>query len=105
MTVPEWFKRGKYAKDYKKLLMIKILGGKCSHQDCNYCNNFSAIQIHHKKGYKKMNLNTISLIEFYQNKYKFELLCANHHREKHNPNRKIDKEEIEKLKIPDFIMN
>ena len=74
----------------KKLTLIELMGGKC--ERCGYDKNISGLDFHHQDGYKKnfeikiQYLNWRSDDEILEEAMKCILLCANCHRELHNPN-------------------
>lgn len=73
----------------KKLDLIEMMGGKC--ELCGYNKNISALDFHHKDGYEKgfevkiQYLNHKSDDEILEEALKCMILCANCHREMHNP--------------------
>jgi len=73
----------------KKLELIELFGGKC--EKCGYDKNIAAFDFHHKDGYEKNFEIKISLLkwkkddEILEEALKCNLLCANCHREIHNP--------------------
>ena len=83
----------------RKLEMIEFLGGCCS--KCGYNNNLSALDFHHLDPSKKeFNLDSRKIANSSLESIKKELdkcilLCANCHREEHNP--KLDKSNYEIL--------
>lgn len=77
----------------KKLKLIEMFGGKC--EKCGYDKNIAAFDFHHRDGYEKnfeikvqqLNYRTDDII--LEEALKCMLLCANCHRELHNPNLEI----------------
>lgn len=73
----------------KKLQLIELLGGKC--EKCGYDKNIAAFDFHHRDGYEKnfeikiQYLNWKDDDEILEEAIKCMLLCANCHRELHNP--------------------
>lgn len=73
----------------KKLYLIELFGGKC--EKCGYDKNLSAFDFHHKDGYEKSFEIKVNLLkyksdnEILEEAMKCMLLCANCHRELHNP--------------------
>ena len=83
----------------RKLELIRLKGGKC--EKCGYDKNISALEFHHlDPNAKKFNLDSRKLSNTTRDKILEELdkcilVCANCHRELHNP--KLDNENIENL--------
>ncbi len=73
----------------KKALVVQSMGGKC--QKCGYAKNLAALDFHHKEKNKEFLLskNNPSLERMILESKKCQLLCANCHREAHNPESKI----------------
>jgi len=73
----------------KKLELIELFGGKC--EKCGYDKNISAFDFHHKNPYEKnfevkvQNIKSKTEDEILNEAMKCILLCANCHRELHNP--------------------
>jgi hypothetical protein len=73
----------------RKIYFINLLGGGCS--KCGYNKNITAIEFHHKNPKEKkigLNMRTFSnnsMNVLIEEALKCELLCANCHREYHNP--------------------
>jgi hypothetical protein len=73
----------------RKKHFMNILGGKCN--SCGYNKNITALEFHHvDPTTKKLQLNmrtfsNNSMNVLIEEVYKCELLCANCHREHHNP--------------------
>lgn len=73
----------------RKLYLIDLRGGKC--EVCGYCKNLAAFDFHHKDPSKKEHqLDTRKLsnssMEWILNEFeKCLVVCANCHREEHNP--------------------
>jgi len=92
----------------KKLELIQLFGGKC--EKCGYDKNIAAFDFHHKDGYEKKFEIKIQYLkykkddEILEEASKCMLLCANCHREIHNPNMEIEhvKKVIEANNIPQF---
>ncbi len=78
----------------RKLELIKFHGGKC--EICGYDKNISALEFHHINSVDKKfqldmrHLSNTSLDELYAESCKCQLLCANCHREIHNPKLTIE---------------
>jgi hypothetical protein len=69
-----------------KLLLVEYKGGKC--EICGYNKNISALEFHHLDPSKKefgLTANTNSIERQKEEADKCILLCANCHREIHNP--------------------
>ena len=77
----------------KKLKLIEIFGGKC--EKCGYDKNIAAFDFHHIDSFiksfeiKVQYLNYKSDDEILEEALKCMLLCANCHRELHNPHMDI----------------
>lgn len=73
----------------RKLHLIELRDGKC--EKCGYANNLSALEFHHKNPSEKevtlnlRHLSNMSLEKIYKEFKKCLILCANCHREHHNP--------------------
>ena len=73
----------------RKIDLIKSRGGGC--ERCGYNKNYSAIDFHHKDSDLKVmkldlrHLSNMSMARIMEEFYKCEVLCANCHRETHNP--------------------
>lgn len=73
----------------RKLHLIELRNGKC--EKCGYANNLSALEFHHKNPSEKevtlnsRHLSNMSLEKIYKEFEKCLILCANCHREHHNP--------------------
>lgn len=83
----------------RKLELIKQMGGGCS--SCGYNKNTAALDFHHvDESTKSFQLDLRSLSNRTMSKIKNEankciLLCANCHREHHNPECKVDSAGLE----------
>ena len=84
----------------KKLALIEMMGGKC--EICGYDKNVSGFDFHHKDGFEKsfeikvQHLNYKSDDEILEEAVKCMLLCANCHRELHNPH--LDMEHVKRVR-------
>lgn len=73
----------------RKIHLIESRGGKC--EKCGYSNNLSVLEFHHKNPSEKdsqldsRHLSNMSLEKIYKEFEKCSVLCANCHREHHNP--------------------
>lgn len=78
----------------RKLKFVKKLGGKC--KSCGYSKNLSALEFNHIDPSNKSfslcsrKLSNTNLKELEKEVEKCELLCANCHREHHNPESEIN---------------
>lgn len=78
----------------RKLEFIAKLGGKCC--ICGYCKNWAALDFHHTEpSEKEIKLDLTSMGHFSQETLdkeieKCQLLCANCHRETHNPDKTLN---------------
>lgn len=78
----------------KKLQLIDLFGGKC--EKCGYDKNVAGFDFHHKDGYDKFFEIKICFLnhkkddEILEEALKCMLLCANCHREIHNPYLELD---------------
>lgn len=88
----------KYQKDRgieRKLHLIKIKGGCC--ELCGYTKNVAALDFHHKDPSMKSfrldirHLSNRSMKDILEEASKCSLLCANCHREVHNPDLIMDR--------------
>lgn len=79
----------------RKMYLINLRGGKC--EICGYDKNLAVLEFHHiEKGTKESQLDQRKLsnssMEFILNEFeKCKILCANCHRETHNPDLEIEK--------------
>lgn len=77
----------------RKLFFVQKLGGKCSF--CGYCKNWAALDFHHTEPKnKQIKLDLTSLGHFSEEiltkeMLNCQLLCANCHREHHNPDKNL----------------
>ena len=77
----------------RKMELIRLKGGSC--EACGYKTNISALEFHHKDPSKKdMKLDLRRLANtkwetLLKEAEKCMLLCANHHREIHNPDKEF----------------
>jgi hypothetical protein len=83
----------------RKLELVEMFGGKCN--KCGYDKNLSALHFHHidstQKSFK-LGLRILSnkkMSDILDEVKKCELLCANCHAEKHNP--ELSKENVKKI--------
>jgi hypothetical protein len=96
---PNYYVKQKERALSRKLELIKLKGGKC--EKCGYDKNISALEFHHlDPNAKKFNLDSRNLSNTTRDKILEELdkcilVCANCHRELHNP--KFDNENIDNL--------
>lgn len=78
----------------RKLQLIEDKGGKCNR--CGYNKNISALDFHHTDplnkefSLDKRTLGNTSMERILEEAKKCELLCANCHREEHNPEASMD---------------
>lgn len=78
----------------RKLYLINLRGGKC--EKCGYCKNLSAFDFHHKDPSEKEDqldtrkLSNSTMDWILKEFEKCLVLCANCHREEHNPNLKMN---------------
>ena len=83
----------------RKIQLINEFGGKC--QECGYNKNIAALEFHHINPDEKefqldmRHLSNTNLEKLKEEADKCQLLCANCHREIHNPSLKMD--EVEEL--------
>jgi hypothetical protein len=90
MKNPNDFRKQKERAYKRKLELIDMLGGKCS--KCGYDKNFAALEFHHKNpiekdfGLNSRMLSNTNVEKLINEANKCILLCANCHREEHNPN-------------------
>ena len=74
---------------YRKKLIITLKGGKCG--GCGYSKNLAAMELHHNDPQNKSfqldarHLSNSSMERIFEELTKCVLLCANCHREYHNP--------------------
>lgn len=73
----------------RKLALIKMKGGEC--EKCGYKKNIAALEFHHRDETTKKfrldirNMSNRSFEKLLEEINKCDLLCANCHREEHNP--------------------
>lgn len=78
----------------RKLELINLKGGKC--EVCGYNKNISSLEFHHKNPSEKSfpldvrHLSNTNIDKLKEEVAKCILLCANCHREIHNPDKDID---------------
>lgn len=97
---PNCYKSQKERGIYRKLHLIEYLGGKC--EMCGYDKNIAALEFHHKNPEEKsfqldsrhLSNTNVELIK--KEADKCLLICANCHRELHNPD--LEKCNVENLK-------
>jgi ribosomal protein S14 len=82
---------------YRKMMLIEKAGGEC--KKCGYSKNIAALDFHHTKDKKfrldSRHLSNSSWDRILREFEKCILLCANCHREHHNPNFTKDKVKLE----------
>ncbi len=87
----------------RKRYMLELCGGKCC--ICGYNNNIAALEFHHKKEkdkkYSGSHLLSLSQEKMIKELKKCILLCANCHREIHNPDCNLFNELVPQKKLID----
>lgn len=91
---PNYYKKQQERAWSRKLELIKIMGGKCSR--CGYDKNIAALEFHHINPDDKFfqldarHLSNTNMEKIMDEVKKCILLCANCHREEHNPEQSVE---------------
>lgn len=98
---PNYYKKQQERAWSRKLELIDMMGGKCSR--CGYDKNIAALEFHHINPDEKSfqldarHLSNTNMVKIMDEAKKCALLCANCHREEHNPEQNT--EGVRKLRL------